>query len=298
MESSILTQVLLPAALALLMFGMGLSLTTDDFKRLWRFPKPVLAGLFGQILILPILAFLIASALDLRADLAIGLMIVAACPGGTMSNVLSHLCRANLALSITLTAIGTVLCILTTPLIIKFAIVQFSEQGLDNISLTQTALGIMFVTLMPVLLGLVVKHKWNDFAQKCEDFFRRFSMLFMIGMIIAILIQEHELLVASFQQMFFGALLLNLGAITTGIVLSKIFNLNITDTFTLGIEVGIQNASMAMLIAVSFLNQSAWALSPGVYGLTMYIGVALLVLYARKLQKTQSPPANTSNTTS
>jgi len=111
MEASFLTQVMLPLVLALIMFGMGLSLTFEDFQRLWKMPRSVFVGLFGQLLLLPILAYAIVIAFDLSASLAIGLIILSACPGGTMSNVISHLARANLALSVTLTAITTIACV-------------------------------------------------------------------------------------------------------------------------------------------------------------------------------------------
>jgi len=113
MEASFLTQIMLPATLAVIMFGMGLSLTTDDFVRLWKMPKPIFVGLAGQLVLLPMLAYGIAIAFGLSEDLAIGLIILSACPGGTMSNVISHLAKANLALSVTLTAITTIICVFT-----------------------------------------------------------------------------------------------------------------------------------------------------------------------------------------
>jgi BASS family bile acid:Na+ symporter len=121
MTDSILTQIILPLVLALIMFGMGLSLTKQDFLELGKEPKPIAIGLFGQLLILPLLAYAIAVFFDLSEHLAVGIMILAACPGGTSSNILSHLARANLALSVSLTAVTTLICVVTTPLIISFA---------------------------------------------------------------------------------------------------------------------------------------------------------------------------------
>ena len=282
MESSILTQVLLPLVLAIIMFGMGLSLTKDDFTRLWQVPKPVFAGLLGQILLMPGLAFVIAFGFSLEPPLAIGLMILAACPGGTTSNVICHLARANLALSVTLTAISTLICVFSTPFIIKFAMGQFGQQFDQDFSLTNTILGLIVITLLPVLSGIWVRHKYPNAAMRREHFFRRFSGVFMLVMIIAILIQERELLASSFEHMFGATIALNLASIAVGVAIARAFALNARDTVTLGIEVGIQNASMAMLIAVTFLQQPEFATSAGVYGLTMYLGATLLVIMARR----------------
>jgi BASS family bile acid:Na+ symporter len=285
MEASFLTQIMLPAVLGLIMFGMGLSLTKEDFLRLWRIPKPVFVGLFGQLLLLPFIAYAIAVAFDLSAPLAIGLIILAACPGGTMSNVISHLAKANLALSVTLTAITTVVCVFSTPFIIRLAIAEFAEASDQSFSLWSTTIGLVFVTLVPVLVGIAVRHKYAELAIRSEVFFRRFSGLFMLFMIVAILIQERGTLMDSFTQMFGATLALNLVAIAVGVLLARLFRLSARDSVTLGIEVGIQNASMAMLIALTFLQTPAYATSAGVYGLTMYIGAGLLVYVAKLVAK-------------
>lgn len=285
MESSFLTQVVLPLVLALIMFGMGLSLTKGDFLRLWKVPKPVLLGLTGQLLLMPIIAYVIAHGFGLSPPLAIGLMILAACPGGTMSNVISHLARANLALSVTLTAITTVVCVFSTPLIINFAIEEFGQRTNTDFSLASTTLGLVFITLLPVLAGIWVRHKYPNAAMRREAFFRKFSGGFMLVMIVAILIQERDLLASSFEQMFGATIALNFASILAGVIMGRVFLLSARDTVTLGIEVGIQNASMAMLIAVTFLQAPEFATSAGVYGLTMYIGAVLLVWMAKRVNK-------------
>lgn len=284
MENSVLTQVLLPMSLALIMFGMGLSLTKNDFLRLWKIPKAVIAGLLGQLIIMPLIAYGVAVYFELSASLAIGLMILAACPGGTMSNVFSLLARANLALSVTLTAITTVVCVFSTPFIIQFSINHFGQQTNTDFSLAGTTLGLFFVTLLPVLIGIIIREKYPSAAKRKEPFFRKFSGIFIMIMIVAILIQERDILVSSFSDMFGAAISLNLLSIAAGLALAKICHLTQRDGITLGIEVGIQNASMAILIAVSFLNKPDLATSAGVYGLTMYIGASILVLMSKRIK--------------
>lgn len=277
MQASYLTQIMLPIALALIMFGMGLTLTKDDFIRLWKLPKPILVGLTGQLLLMPLIAVFVVFSFELPSELAVGLMILAACPGGTTSNVICHLGRANLALSVSLTAITTLVCVFWTPFIIKLSIEKFSVQSVADFSLTSTTLGLIFITLLPVVVGVWLRQKFPSAAMRRETFFRRFSALFMLAMIVAILIQERAMLIESFNKVFAATLSLNILSIVAGILLAKIFKLSQQNQVTLGIEIGIQNASMAMLIAITFLNSPAFATSAGVYGITMFIGAALLL---------------------
>lgn len=180
MQNTLLTQIMLPALLALLMFGMGLSLTTYDFARLWKNPVAVILGIIGQILLLPCIALLLSRTFNLQPELAIGLMILAAFPGGTMSNAICHLSGANLALSVSLTAISTCFCIFTTPLIIKFAIYLFSDKQHIEFNIISTSLGLVVITILPVLLGMWVNRKWPFAAKRGETFLsgsRYFSCL-------------------------------------------------------------------------------------------------------------------------
>ena len=285
MTDSILTQIILPLILALIMFGMGLSLTKQDFLELGKEPKPVAVGLFGQLLVLPLLAFGIAIFFELSEHLAVGIMILAACPGGISSNILSQLARANLALSVSLTAVTTLICVVTTPLIIRFAIEQFNDTPGESFSLLSTTIGLIFMTLIPVLLGILIRHKFAALAIRSEAFFRHLSTAFLVFMIIAITYQERTTLLTSFVLLSEAVISLNLLAIGTGLLLGLMFKLVIQDTVTLGIEVGVQNSSMAMLIAITFLDRPDYAIAAGVYGLAMYLGAAILIFGAKRWPK-------------
>ncbi|MAD18545.1 MAG: bile acid:sodium symporter [Alteromonadaceae bacterium] len=282
MTESYLTQYIAPLVLAFIMFGMGLSLTRNDFQQLWRAPLPIVVGLFGQMMLLPALAYALAIVFDLAPNSAIGIMILAACPGGTSSNIISQLARANLALSVSLTAISSLICVLTTPLIIQFAIMQFGQQEEQSFSLLTTTLGLIFITLIPVIIGIIIRHYFAEKALRCEPFFRHLASAFLLLMIVAIVIQERDTLTSSFAAVFSSALTLNLLAIMTGIGLGLLFKFTPRDSITLGIEVGVQNSAMAILIAITFLQRADYAVAPGVYGVTMYIGALLLVLLAKK----------------
>ena len=261
MTESVLTQIILPLVLGLIMFGMGLSLTKQDFLELGKEPKPVIVGLFGQLILLPILAFAVAILFGLSQHLAIGIMILAACPGGTSSNIISHLARANLALSVSLTAVTTLICVFTTPLIIQFAVNQFDRNPAESFSLLSTTLGLIFITLLPVLLGIVLRHKYPKQAIRSEPFFRRLATAFLIFMIIAITYQERANIIESLSQVLLPSISLNLIAIAVGVALGIVFKFVKRDCVTLGIEVGVQNSSMAILIAVSFLDRPDYAIA-------------------------------------
>jgi len=295
MSASIFTDILLPFALALIMFGMGLGLTIKDFSRLFTAPEPIFVGLLGQLLLMPLLALGLCYGFGLSPELAIGMMILAACPGGTMSNLISQLARANLALSVSLTSICTIVCVFTTPWLIHFSIQLFAMENPPEFSLLETSIGLIVITLLPVTIGITIKHKYESFADKYEVYFRRFSLIFMILMIIGIIIKEKGILASSFQQVFGASLSLNLISITLGVAIAKLTQLNHRDAITLGIEVGIQNAAMALLIAVTFLNEPAYAITAGVYGLTMYIGPALLVWWSKLVNKADNKAASLSD---
>ncbi|MCL6416974.1 bile acid:sodium symporter [Aestuariirhabdus sp. Z084] len=284
MQATLLTEILLPLALAIIMFGMGLTLTLSDFTQLWRKPKVIIIGLIGQILLLPCLVLLLLSLFQLPPAMAIGLVIVAACPGGTTSNIISHIAKANLALSVSLTALSTLICIVTTPLLIGFAMQWFDPTLGTDFSVLETTLGLLLITLLPVGAGMAVRHRSVHFALKSEAFFSRFSSLFLLLMIVLIIIQEWDSLLQSLATLLPVTVLLTLAASFMGYGLGWLFNENRTNALTLGIEVGIQNATLAILIALTFLEKTELATAAGVYGLVMYLGAFALVLFTRLTQ--------------
>lgn len=278
MEGSALSQIVLPLVLGLIMFGMGMSLTKDDFSRLLRMPSSVVAGLVGQILILPVMAFSLVIMLSLPVHLAIGIMVLASCPGGTTSNLISHIAKANLALSITLTAITTLICVFTTPFIIQFSLDYFGVEN-SNFSLWETTIGLIVISLLPVLVGLWVRYKFPVFALRQETLFRRLAVIFMLLLIVGISWQERHSLTESFPSVFIITIALNAAATLLGVFIAKLFRLSRKDAVTLGIEIGTQNASMAILITLTFLDNPSYAIACGVYGVTMYLGAMCLVFW-------------------
>lgn len=289
MQASVLTEVLLPLALAFVMFGMGLTLTLSDFARLLKAPKAVLTGFIGQIILLPMMALGLCFVFDLPDYIAVGVMVLAACPGGTTSNLISHVAKANLALSVSLTAISTIACVFSMPFIIQFALDYFVKENTPDFSIIQTVIGLVGISIVPVIIGMTIRRFNSRFATKTESFFRQFSMYFMLLMIVGVLVSERNNLAASFERAFLVCLTLNLSSVLLGLGLAKLSNLAFKDSLTLAIEIGVQNAALAMLICITFLDAPDYAIAPGVYGVAMYIGPALLALWAkRKMRNEQS----------
>jgi BASS family bile acid:Na+ symporter len=264
------------------MFGMGLTLTISDFGRLLKAPKAIMTGFLGQIVLLPLLTFAICLAFELPPYIAVGIMVLAACPGGTTSNLISHIAKANLALSVSLTAISTIACVFTTPFIIQFAIDFFVKQNAPAFSVVETVLGLIGVSILPVVIGMIIRRLFTGFATKTETFFRQFSMYFMLAMIVGVLVSERDNLATSFESAFLVCLTLNLSSVLMGLILAKISAASFKDSLTLAIEIGVQNAALAMLICITFLKAPDYAIAPGVYGIAMYIGPALLAIWAKR----------------
>ncbi|MFD2165283.1 bile acid:sodium symporter family protein [Thalassotalea euphylliae] len=285
MQASVFTEIMLPLALAFIMFGMGLGLQRQDFTRLSQSPKLVIAGLFGQIVLLPAIAFALVFVFSLPAEYAVGLIILAACPGGTMSNVLSQLAKANLALSITLTAFATLICIFTSPLLIVGSLQYFVPERANDVSLFNISLSILLITLVPVGLGMLMRVRFDKQAQRLLPYFQRLSMTFLVVMVIAIVVKEWQALNLVLASLFWSTLLLNVLATAVGVFLAVLAGGDLAGRLTLGIEVGIQNASMAMLIAISLLNYSELAVPAGIYGLTMYLGTGILLLVNKSAKR-------------
>jgi len=297
MEASIFTEVMLPLALASIMFGMGLSLTIEDFTRLWKTPKPIVLGLIGQLILLPLLALVIGLLLELSTPLLIGLIILAACPGGTTSNLFSQLARANLALSVSLTAISTIICVFSTPFIIQYSVTTLAGESAPQFSLLNTAIGLFAITLIPVIIGITLRHFQTQWALRSEGYFRKFSLMFMIIMIVIITIEEHQLLWDSLGTTFVATFLLSISSMSMGLILARIFSLSYRDAMTLAIEVGIQNGTLAILITLSFLNEPTYSVIIGMYSLVMYLGPIILITVSKWWNKqkdstTTSPVPN------
>jgi len=280
MEASILTSVLLPLALFIIMLGMGLSLVIDDFRRVAQYPKAATVGLINQLLFLPLIGFAIASVSGLPGELCVGLMILAACPGGVTSNLISHLAKGDTALSISLTAISSVVSILTIPLIINFAIEHFlhADQAIKPPT-EDIVKQIIAITILPVSIGMLIRKKRERFALRMDKPVRIFSAVFLLLIIVAAIIKEKQVLIDYFGQMWIATLGLNITTMLLGYAAARIFKLTLPQSVTISIESGIQNGTLGLVIATTILQNSLMSITPAIYSLLMFGTGALMVFY-------------------
>lgn len=290
MEQGFLSQVGLPVAIALMMVTMGMTLSVADFKRLLTDPRAVGLGLVNQLILLPLAGFIVASILPLEAVFAISLMMIAACPGGPMSNLIVHVAEADRALSVTLTAISNSVAFISVPLIVNFAIRYFSD-GSDTIALPvlQTMLQIAFLTVVPVIIGMFIRSRNPDFAERTKPLFKRLASGVIFIVVLALVIQNLEMIISNGPV--FGPALIVLNALTMGIGYgtARLLKLNVPQSNAIMVETGVQNATLAIVIALTLLNNTEMSIIPALYGLWMLItGFAVAWWVGRSQSATQA----------
>ncbi|ANQ48129.2 bile acid:sodium symporter family protein [Flammeovirga sp. MY04] len=279
-----LSTILLGICLAVIMLGMGLSLVPDDFKRIFKKPLAVFLGLFLQIVALPIVAFGIAYALALPSFIAVGLIILAACPGGPTSNLITHLAKGDTALSVSLTAISSFLTILTIPFVINFGTSFFMSQDQTILlDVPDTIKKIMIVSVIPIVLGMTIRKFAPNFASKMAKPTKIASAVILIVMIIGIVVKERDNVVEYFSQAGIATLSLNVITMLMGYGVSRLFNLNKAQATSISIETGIQNGTMAITIAIGIMNRVDLSIAAGVYSLIMFFtSGAIIFFFSRK----------------
>lgn len=275
MKADLLTQIILPAALFIIMFGMGLSLKLQDFALVVKKPKAMAIGLFAQMVLLPLLGLLVVVVFALPAELGMGLMILALCPGGTTSNLFTYLARGDVALSVSLTAVVSLLAPFTIPVLALFAM-QFllgSEQAIE-LPLLKTILQLIIITLVPVGLGMLCCHYFPRLSERADKPVRIFSIVFLALIITGIILKNRAQMPQFIALTGPAALALNVLAIALGYVLARFAKLNGPQARAIGLEVGIQNGTTALLIALSILHNEQMAIAPTVYSILMFVTAA------------------------
>ncbi|MEM7759799.1 MAG: bile acid:sodium symporter family protein, partial [Cyanobacteria bacterium P01_A01_bin.40] len=242
MESNFLTTVFLPLALFIVMFGMGLGLTLDDFKRVFVEPKAVIVGLLAQLILLPIVGFGLATVFPLSSELAVGVMILVACPGGPTSNMITYLIQGNVALSITLTAVSSLITVFTIPLLVNLSMQNFLGEGTNlKLPFLQTVIQIAVITLIPISIGMVLHRYQAKLAAKVEKTVKWLSLFLLTLIIIGLLLKERENVLSFFLQVGWVTLTLNIVMMVLGYKIATVAKLDRPRTKSITIEVGIQN---------------------------------------------------------
>lgn len=289
MPPEIVTMVntlVVPFGLAAIMFSMGLSLALDDFREVVSNPRAVFAGLFGQLVCLPPLALAIAWLFALPPQMAVGLFILAICPGGITSNAITFAARANVALAVVLTTVSSVVTVATIPILASWALGHFYVAGeAPALSVPKTMLQLAQMTLLPVFAGMVVRAFWKPLAERLTIWLRPASLIVLIAVIAFSVLISASLVLENLVRAGPAAFVLNALSMGLGLLIGALLRLSRRDTLTVGIEVGIHNATMATFLSLTILQDVSLAITPTIYGCIMVLNAGLLVKWFRRHHK-------------
>ena len=270
-----------PIALALIMLTLGLGLTIKDFTRVIKQPKDFIVGLICQLILLPIVAFIIIKVFQTSTELALGLMIIAAAPGGVTSNVLTKFANGDVALSISLTAIVSLISIISVPLIIfGSADLLNIETSTTNISMNEIALKMFFVVTLPVIVGMILR-KFFPFFSNEEQLIQRISIFLFIIVFVAIWVEENQNIIFYIKQSGIITLVLNIIMMVLGYYVAKIFASGIEQRKCISLECGLQNGTLAVFVATQIFDEITYIVPTATYALIMFVTSIFFVLFIK-----------------
>lgn len=285
--------VIVPICLFFIMMGMGLTLITNDFKRVLKYPKAVGIGLTNQLIMLPIIGFALANIMPLAPEYAIGVMLLVLCPGGTTSNLFTFLAKGDVALSVTLTAIASVITVFTIPIILSMSLVHFMGEGSQfQLPILKTVVTLILLTIIPISIGMLIKRFAPTFADKAQPYVSRFGVIFLSFLVLFLCYVQRSTIVESFIATGPVALILNLSTMALGYYSSKWLGLNLAQRTSVTLEVGLQNSTLSIFMALSLFANYQMSLTPAIYTLIMFLtaGILTRIFTAKydKLQKTNT----------
>ncbi len=283
MEGNVFTEVFLPIALAVIMLGMGMGLTADDFRRVVVFPKAFAVGLFAQMVLLPLTGFALALVYPMEPALKVGVMILALCPAGATANLITYLARGDVALGITLTAFNSLIVIITTPIFVNLSLQYFMGTSAEfQLPVVRTILQIGVIILIPVSIGMTIRRFRPQFAFALERPVRLLSIIFLAIAVLGAVLADRENLPSHFRQVGIAMLLLNVLTLAVAYNFARLFRLPLRQAIAISIEGGIQNGTLAILIASTLLKQPAMSIPAAVYSLIMFATGAFMIYYFGK----------------
>ena len=285
MEQNLLIEIGLPISLIIIMAGMGLTLTMRDFRQVLLYPRAMIIGSLAQVAVLPLLAFVLVWLLRLPPALAVGLVVIAACPGGTMSNVLTFLGRGNVALSIIVTVIASFVTIISLPMFTNLALDLYVARDIEapvRLPLVDTIITLFVVILLPVLAGMLVRARKPWLADRAERFVGLFGVVVLAVLVALIVWQTRTEIVTLLVLAGPAAVVLNVVGIALGFAASRVFGINARDALTLAIELGIKNGTIGLMVTLTLLDSYEMAIPSAVYGVLMFAFGAGLVVYGRR----------------
>jgi len=285
---NLIVGVVLPAALAVIMFTLGLGLTTADFKRVFVFPKGVSLGLFNLVLISPLLAFGLSELLNLDPAMALGLVLLGASPGGTLANMFTHLAKGETALSVTMTAISSVASVITIPIFLTLANNHFGGgESLDDVNMLFVAGRTFLITVVPLSIGMFVRSRAPEWVDRYQPGFMKASVVLFFLVVLAAILSELELIRENFWRVAAGALLLNIIAMTFSFSVARLARLSERQATAIAMELGIHNGTVAIVVA-GMINEELM-IPAAVYAVFMYFtGGAFAYVMAKRNSRAEA----------
>ena len=272
-----------PICLAIIMFGLGLGLTAQDFLRVVKNPKDFLIGFLSQVILLPIIAIILISLILLPIEIAMGVMVIAAAPGGVTSNILTKFADGDVALSVTLTAVVSLISIITVPLIVFNSANYLGIEIVKEISMINIAMKMFFVVTVPVLFGMIVRSLMTEFIISKTLLIQRLSVILFLIVFISIWIEEWDRIISFITRAGLIAFILNLTMIFMGYYIAKIFASGISQRKCISLECGLQNGTLAVFVATQLFDDIVYMVPTAAYALIMFVTSIIFVMIVRKI---------------
>ncbi|MGA0076957.1 MAG: bile acid:sodium symporter family protein [Pelagibacteraceae bacterium] len=272
-----------PICLAIIMFSLGLGLTINDFLRVIKYPKNFLVGFICQVILLPIIAFILINLITLTPEIALGVMIIAAAPGGVTSNVLTKFANGDVALSVSLTAIVSLISIATVPFIVFHSANFLEIEILKEIAMSSIATKMFFVVTVPVLLGMIIRKLKQDLVIAYESLFQKISIILFLIVFTAIWVEEWGEIMSYIKTAGLISIILNITMIIIGFYVAKFLVSGIAQRKSISLECGLQNGTLAVYVATQLFDQKVYLVPTAAYALIMFVTSIFFVLLVRKI---------------
>ena len=278
-----IAKTIAPVCLAIIMFGLGLGLTTSDFTRLLKTPRDFFVGFLSQVILLPVIAFGLILIIPMPIEIAMGVMIIAAAPGGVTSNVLTKFANGDVALSVSLTAVVSLLAIFIVPLIVFNSANFIGVEITKEISMTSIAVKMFFVVTVPVLFGMIVRSLMTDFIISKTLIIQRLSIILFLIVFISIWVEEWDRIVSFIARAGLVTGILNLVMIFVGYYVAKMFASGVAQRRCISLECGLQNGTLAVVVATQLFDEMVFMVPTAAYALIMFVTSIFFVLIVRKI---------------
>lgn len=286
MEASAITNILLPAALGVIMLGLGLSLALEDFRRVAVYPRAVVAGLLLQMFVLAAVALGCATLFGLAPELAVGLMLLAASPGGATANIFSHLARGDVALNITLTAINSALSLLWLPIVVNWSLDHFLGRGQYIPPPVGKIVEVAAIIVLPVVIGMILRARAPGFAARMERPIRIFAVVFLAVLVAGAIGENWKILLPALAAVGLACLVFNVASLAVGYAAPLVLRLPRRQAIGIAMEIGIHNGALAIYIALNVLKMPMTSFAPAIYSLIMFVTAAVFVVLVTRRHAT------------